>query len=506
MSRSVQALAYARPSALTTEGGTGRLGLETSGGLTPVGREAHPQFFAGFLSSPQAAARGLLAVADVAAARYYQRTLRASLDPVVTAGGDRLRFESFSGCCGVYARLDVLPEGLDGADTGHGTTNVDVNNPLREALSRLSGDEPLHLRVGPDELAVTTADGPVVEKKVPLPDRWLRGFAEAQVITAGFDLRAELSAAEAVRFLRTLPRTTTTGAGAGGRGSLWVVPAGRTLRPTTRPVPGAVCLPGPERLTALQRVLRHATALRVYGPAAPDGAATAAAWEVTLPGMRLTLTLSPEPSRGFSGEGAVLEALATDEAAADADLVSVLLSWEPRIDTADLAARSGLSPQRVRGALTRLGTAGRVGYDAADAAYFHRELPYDAGRAEARNPRLTAARALLADGAVHLHTPTAATAGPRTATVRSGERHYQVREAAGGVLSCTCQWWADYRGRRGPCKHALAVRMAHRGQTATKPTTTTATAPTTTTATAPTTTAATAPTATTPVTAAGETR
>ncbi|MFJ9596631.1 SWIM zinc finger family protein [Streptomyces virginiae] len=505
MSRSVQALAYARPSALTTEGGTGLLGLETSGGLTPVGREAHPRFFAGFLSSPQAAARGLLAVADVAAARYYQRTLRASLDPVVTAGGDRLRFESFSGCCGVYARLDVLPEGLDGADTGHGTTNVDVNNPLREALSRLSGDEPLHLRVGPDELAVTTADGPVVEKKVPLPDRWLRGFAEAQVITAGFDLRAELSAAEAVRFLRTLPRTTTGATtGAGGRGPLWVVPAGRTLRPTTRPVPGAVCLPGPERLTALQRVLRHATALRVYGPAAPGGAATAAAWEVTLPGMRLTLTLSPEPSRGFSGEGAVLEALATDEAAADADLVSVLLSWEPRIDTADLAAQSGLSPQRVRGALTRLGTAGRVGYDAADAAYFHRELPYDAGRAEARNPRLTAARALLADGAVHLHTPTAtATAGPGTATVRSGERRYQVREAAGGVLSCTCQWWADYRGRRGPCKHALAVRMARRGQTTTAPTT--PTAPTTRVATATAPTAAAAAT-TTPDTAAGETR
>ncbi|MFJ9945702.1 SWIM zinc finger family protein [Streptomyces erythrochromogenes] len=483
MSRSIQALAYARPSALTTEGGAGLLGLETSGGLTPVGREAHPQFFAGFLSSPQAAARGLLAVADVAAARYYQRTLRASLDPVVTAGGDRLRFESFSGCCGVYARLDVLPEGLDGADTGHGTTNVDVNNPLREALSRLSGDEPLHLRVGPDELAVTTLDGPVVEKKVPLPDRWLRGFAESQVITAAFDLRAELSAAEAVRFLRSLPRTTGTAtgsaAGSGGRAPLWVVPAGRTLRPTTRPVPGAVCLPGPERLTALQRVLRHATALRVYGPAAPDGAATAAAWEVAMPGMRLTLTLSPEPSRGFSGEGAVLEALAGDEAAADADLVSVLLSWEPRIDIADLAAQSGLTPQRVRAALTRLGTAGRVGYDAADAAYFHRELPYDAHRAEARNPRLTAARTLLADGAVHLHTP-AATAGSGTATVRSGERHYQVREAAGGVLSCTCQWWADYRGRRGPCKHALAVRMARRDLTTTAPSHTSARSHTTT--------------------------
>ncbi|MEV0597187.1 SWIM zinc finger family protein [Nonomuraea cavernae] len=28
-----------------------------------------------------------------------------------------------------------------------------------------------------------------------------------------------------------------------------------------------------------------------------------------------------------------------------------------------------------------------------------------------------------------------------------------------GRLSCTCLWWAKYRGGRGPCKHALAVRM-----------------------------------------------
>ncbi|MER6998998.1 SWIM zinc finger family protein [Streptomyces sp. NPDC000410] len=449
MTRSVQAFAYSRMSALESTGAGSTLGLETAGGLTPAGTEAHPRFFSGFLTSPQTAARALLAVADVAAARYYQRTLPASLDPVVTGNGDRLRFESFSGCCGVYARLDVLQEGLDGAETGHGTTNVDVNNPLREALSRLTGDDPLHLRVGPDELAVTTMDGPVVEKKVPLPDRWLRGFAEAQVVSAGFDLRAELTAAEAVRFLRSLPRSS---AGA-SRGAMWVVPAGRTLRPTTRPVPGAVCLPGPERLVALQRVLRQATGLRVYGPT-PDGAATASAWEVTLPGMRLTLTLSPEAARGFSGEGGVLEALATDEAAGDAELISVLLAWEPRIDPADLAEESGLPVARVRAALARLGTAGRVGYDIADAAYFHRELPYDADRAERHNPRLVAARALVAEGAVRV-------TGGAVTTVVSGDRQYHVRDS-GGAFSCTCQWWADYRGRRGPCKHALAVRMTQR--------------------------------------------
>ncbi|MFE7395436.1 SWIM zinc finger family protein [Streptomyces sp. NPDC057557] len=449
MTRSVQALAYARPSALESSQAGQLLGLETAGGHTPRGAEPHPRFFSGFLTSPRIAARGLLAVADVASARYYRRTLPASLDPVVTGNGDRLRFESFSGCCGVYARLDVLRDGLDGAQTGHGTTNVDVNNPLREALSRIAGDDPLHIRVGPDELAVTTMEGSVVEKKVPLPDRWLRGFAEAQVVSAGFDLRAELSAAEAVRFLHSLPRSS----GNASRGAQWVVPAGKTLRPTTRPMAGAVCLPGPERLAALQRVLRHATSLRVYGPAA-DGTATASAWEVVLPGMRLTLTLSPDASRGFSGEGGVLDALATDDAAADAELVSVLLAWEPRIEPADLAEQSGLTVERVRAALTRLGTAGRVGYDLADTAYFHRELPYDADRAERHNPRLVAARQLAGSGAVVLDGDVAA--------VTSGERRYQVREKD-GMLSCTCQWWADYRGRRGPCKHALAVRMVRRG-------------------------------------------
>ncbi|MFF5565212.1 SWIM zinc finger family protein [Streptomyces sp. NPDC012623] len=448
MTRSVQALAYSRPSALESIRGGRQLGLETSGGRTPRGAEAAPHFFTGFLSSPRAAARGLLAVADVAGARYHRPTPTASLDPVVTGNGDRLRFESFSGCCGVYARLDVERDGLDGATTGHGTTNVDVNNPLREALSRLTGDDPLHLRVGPDELTVTTLDGPVVEKKVPLPDRWLRGFAEAQVVSAGFDLRAELSAPEAVRFLRSLPQR----AGAASRGAMWVVPAGRTLRPTTRPVPGAVCLPGPERLAALRRVLRDATALRVYGPVA-EGAAVAGAWEAVLPGMRLTLTLSPDTARGFSGEGGVLEALATEEAAADAELVSVLLAWEPRIDPGELAARAGLTVQRIRAALIRLGTAGRVGYDVAEAAYFHRELPYDADRAERHNPRLVSARALVSAGAVEIDGD--------PARVASGERVYRVRESA-GVLSCTCQWWADHRGGRGPCKHALAVRMARR--------------------------------------------
>lgn len=479
MAHHLHEYAYARPSALDGGRADARLALETSGGSTPAGPARRPRFFTGFLTRPAPAAAALLAVADVAAARYHRPDLARLRDPVVTAQGDRLRFESFSGCGGVYARLDLLGDGLDGGEILHGTTNVDVNNPLRDALARFGGGaDPLHLRVGPDEMAVTTLDGRTVEKKVPLPGRWLRGFAEVQAVSAGFELRGEAGAAETVRFLRALPRTARS-----GEPARWVVPAGGALRPTSRPVPGAVCLPGPARLGALLRVLRHATGLRVYGGADVSGGAPAAsAWEVALPGMRLTLVLSPGVARGFSGEGAILEDLAGGECADDADLLSVLLAWDPRIDPADLAAQSGLDRARVRAALAQLGTSGRIGYDCAEAAYFHRELPYDQNRAVRDNPRLAAARRLLAEGAVSFPRqepaedpwgPGRAAAGPaapevvRTAAVRSEDQVRRVRLGAGDtVLGCTCRWWTDHQGRRGPCKHALAVRMAVRGAAA----------------------------------------
>ncbi|MFV2020887.1 SWIM zinc finger family protein [Micromonospora sp. LOL_023] len=365
---------------------------------------------------------------------------------MVTGSRDRLRFESFSGCCGVYARLDVHPAGLDGEFVAYGTTNVDVNPPLRDALARVGGLDPLHLSVGPDDLTVSTMDTSVVERKVPLPRRWLRGFAEVQVIAAAMDLRAEIPGAVAATFLRRLPP-------AGDRSVLWALPAGRSLRLTSRAVPGAVCLAGAGRLAALcGGLLRHATALRVYGPAVAAGAApVASVWLLDLGGTSLSLTLSPEPARGFSGEGGVLAALASDHTADDADLVSALLSWDPTINVDALVGAAGIPAQRVRAALALLGTAGRVGYDVAQAGYFHRVLPHDPGRAERDNPRLAGARALVETGAV--------TPDDAGATVRHRDEVYRVRRLPDGSHACTCTWWARHRGGRGPCKHVLAATM-----------------------------------------------
>jgi hypothetical protein len=162
--------------------------------------------------------------------------------------------------------------------------------------------------------------------------------------------------------------------------------------------------------------------------------------------------LSPDAYRGFSGEGGVLNDLAAGAAAEDAaDLLCELPEWEPQVKVPELSRQAGLPSDRVRAALTVLGASGQIGYDLAEETYFRRQLPWSAGDAEAFNPRLGAARALVADGAVRLD--------GAQALVGRGDRVNIVRTDAAGLLSCTCAWWARYRGGRGPCRHALAVRM-----------------------------------------------
>jgi hypothetical protein len=198
--------------------------------------------------------------------------------------------------------------------------------------------------------------------------------------------------------------------------------------------------------------------LRVYAPPADAASLPApSAWELTFGTARLTLTLSPEKHRGFSGEGALLDGLA---AAADTDLLVALLPWDSRLDPARLSASTGLSSERIGVSLSRLAASGSVGYDLAEQSFFHRQLPFTV--AEKDHPRLRDARTLVAEGKVRL-TPGGAVVGGRTdpdgADVPSAGHRVMF---ASPHDTCTCPWWGKHRDTRGPCKHVLAARMVAR--------------------------------------------
>lgn len=442
---------YLGSSTVVSTDGETHVVLATSGGNVEERAEEHPRFFDGFLEQPGQTSVALLACARVARTRYYRppgmvAALLRAADPVVTSEAAALRFESFSACCGVYARLDVSADGLDRAPIAFGTTNVDFNVPMREALTRVAVSQPVRLHVGADEVGIETFGGQVVQQKVPLSDRWVRGFAEVQVAAAELQLLADLPIADARPFLRTLPRSS--------RHLAWARPAGRSLRLSSRPSPGAACVAGPERLWSLDPLIRFATRLRVYGVDAGQHAAPAAsAWELTLDHARYTLVLSPEVNRGFSGEGGLLFDLAASDVESDAEGLLPLLGWAHPLDIERLALSAGLSRERTISALMFLAAQGRVGYDLALSAYFHRELPLRVEEVLKMNPRLLQARQLLDDGKVHIE------AG--SARVESVDLEHRVTFGPDGDR-CTCPWWGKYSGTRGPCKHILAARLGAR--------------------------------------------
>ncbi|MET3177322.1 UNVERIFIED_ORG: hypothetical protein ABIC43_000461 [Variovorax guangxiensis] len=445
MSAVAHAYRYAHASAALAEPSGPRLSLATSSPQADGGA-AHPHFFEGRLLQPRLCAELLSAVHLVVGSRFFTpansvaRAI-ALADPVVTAGGELLRFEGFSSCCSCYVRVDLLPDSYDGQVVGKGTTNVDFNAPMRAALARLRDADGLALSVGRDALTLQSGDSEVVERKVALPLRWLRGMVEVQSYLAGMRHRFELKGLEALRFLRTLPKASTS------RTPLWVVPSPKGPFTTTRPHPQGVRVTDTSRLRVLEALLPKARSLAVHA----DEAQQASAWVLDFPGARLTLALSAEPWRGFSGEGQALRALMRMDDERAVSQVRAQLNWQALIDAPALARTLDIAEASVEDSLRILGASGLVGFDVVERRYFHRVLPFDLSSVEDMHPRLADARELMARGAV-----TIAKTSPVEAQVNSSGTAYSVREID-GELRCTCPWYAKHQGERGPCKHVLAV-------------------------------------------------
>lgn len=441
-----QTYRYRVPSSVVDEGDGRRLRLETSGGPA-----SNPRFFRGTLRHPVAASDLLLTLGDVARSRFHvpsqmlARILELA-DPVATCADERLRFEAFSACCSVYGRVDLLPEAYDGETIGRGTTNVDFGAGMRSALAGVQDGSRLGLSLGSSDMEIEADDRSAVERRVPLPSRWLRGFLEVQAIQAEMSPAVVVDAGGARAFLRSIPKSPS-------KRPVWIVETGGRIRMLHHdPGSGAVGVAGLARLRLFERVTRHATALRVFA-AAGDGST---GWQLDVPGARLTLVLSPEVWRGFSGEGRALHRLADAVPQAGLAAVRGALGWEPRLGVEALATATGHPRETVSGALAALALSGIVGFDFAEQGFFRRELPFDLGRSERLQPRLRDARRLVEKGAVRIETVDES--GLVAWVAGGGGVEYRVRSTDEGWI-CTCPWYGRHRGDRGPCKHVLAVQL-----------------------------------------------
>jgi hypothetical protein len=408
-----------RESRLRGKGDASRLVLETAPGTTPEGLVDHPALFDGWVSRPDVVAGGLRSLLEIASTHYAEAAPAAleTLDPIVSAQGDRLRFEAFSACRTVYARLDLLAASLGEHGTGVGTSHVRLDASFVRTLAALPATSPLHLQVGAGSASSDDIGTCLAAPRPALQGHWMRALAAVQALATGMGVSAEFDWAQ------------------------WPSQA-RDLFASALP-----------RLAAAQALRHLVESVRVHEPeGSPFAPAAANAWEFELPGARLTLMLAPDSARGFDDAGPTQER-AGQAAAEDARKLAALLAWDARIDIDALAAEARLPRERAASALAALAHGGQAGYDLHEQAWFHRPLPFGEDGAHRVDARLEGAEALLANGAVSVV--------EGGWWVRGEHGLYRLTRKS-GRLQCTCEFEARHHGARGPCKHALAVQLAAR--------------------------------------------
>lgn len=416
---------------------------------TSMQGDGYPYFFEGHVLNPRPAALMLYALSRVVGSRFYTppamlKRIIAASDPVVTSGGGYLRFEGFSACCSAYARVDISPEAYKGQVVGQGTTNVDFNSQLKSTLIAIRNSDRMGLSVGAGEVVLKRNFESVVEKKVDLPVRWLKGFVEVQSYQAGMELAFRLNKLESQNFIRSLPNNARADS------TFWVVPIGKGLRLSQTKTENAIKVGGLNRLHLLREIAPLCDLMSVY--AAKNGQASE--WQLTSNGLTFCLTLTADSSRGFSGEGQVLESLVANNEE-HAALLKGMLKWQSAINLAATAKALHLPQEILKATMATLGSKGYLGYDLNQAAFYHRELPYNLEALQEMHPRLKAATKLVENDGVNVisQSPAKIEASVRGTGVN---HHVLVTE---DKATCTCPWYSKNQGTRGPCKHILAVKI-----------------------------------------------
>lgn len=435
------AISYSGNSVLTQKSGIQQLVLSHQAELTEINNV--PCFFWGNLTDPLTSAKCLMTLSKVVRSSFgpIPPSLR---DPIVSAGTDQIRFEGFSSCNGVYARLDLLEDAIDGEFLASGTTNVDFNEPMLNALNAVKKTEKMILGVGSKEVSISTSKGKIVEKKVRLPERWIKGLTSVQLYLAGMEQRFNLNKVQVVQLFQSIPKGAT-------KGTFYLSQRANRFVLTPVASQGAVRIGGIQRLRLLEGILPYIDNLTVYQELDGESSSFVADFKT----MRMTLSLSPDSYRGFSGEGNVLENMVQDVPDEWVLGVNSLLKSNEMFDPTLLSIEHDVDFSTMDSLTASLSSVGLLGYDLHNSQHYYRRLPFKMERILALNPRLKNAKKLVATQGVEILKDTEGYIEARV--VGSDVKHTVILQ--GEQSRCTCDWFTNHQGKRGLCKHILAVKM-----------------------------------------------
>ncbi|MCU0493993.1 MAG: hypothetical protein MUD01_20575 [Chloroflexaceae bacterium] len=418
------------------------------------------------------------------------------LDPVITVHPDEIFFECFSGDESVYARLSAPldafePEGL----VQYGTTNIDFTWALRSSLQRMRSSRRTTFAVGASGFGVATSGsggGSHFERKVTLPETWLKGFLQVQSALAlrpfTFDVRpADLLTMLAVFQDQKPPRPP--------HGLRYELRPGEPMRVLVEPWDTPVVFKdssyegyertvrvwGRKRLDLLRGVLPYADRVTVglFGRGLPH------MYSCHCGPFRFTLVLSGWTKNDWA-TGSAFDQLAPRSPVSAEEMATVYACLVRRLVATrrEIASDTGLPAGTVEHALFKLCRAGRVIADVEARRYRLRELfaePLNLDTIFVPDPRTAVARQLVEDGQIQIlqiTPPEKNETGRRETRATALVTHNGVTHEALVAIDldgrlrfgrCTCPAFRNNLMSRGPCEHLQAAHMQLERQLAAEP-------------------------------------
>jgi len=415
------------------------------------------------------------------------------LDPIITVHPDFVFFEGFSQDQSAYGmvRFDRAIFETEG-EVICGTTNVDFTAWLRAALAEMRSSRDTWLRIEPAgfEIASKGAGGRF-EKKVEIPETWIRGFLSLQAAMAMPGTRLNVRPVDllaAIRFLKVLKAKVAP------RAVRFEMDPGQDAKIILEPWEHLVPLVGADHTYAEKRVIRTwgRRRLKLLEPVLPyadqveiylKGRALPHFYRVEMSGASFLLGLSGWSENKFSSSGglSLLSGMGSNEAppGTEAAAASLAANYHGNGDPA---------------AMSYLVRAGRAFYDLERREYRHRELfdkPIDLPSVFPPDAQLIASKGMAVTVTSALPRETKKTRRLKTPdgpVMREiVYRDWQVFGSAGdqpqveAVLNgdgrlifgkCGCKLFVEHHLSEGPCAHLIALVTASESQRRDLPTST----------------------------------
>jgi len=433
------------------------------------------------------------------------------LDPVITVHRDRIFFEAFSQDQSTYVSLIVDPAVFEPlGEVVCGTTNIDFTAWLWGALGEMRTSRSTIFRIGPAGMEVSTSSaGGRFEKKVDLPETWVRGFLQVQAAMGMPGTRLTVKPIDllaAVRFLRLSKAKVSP------RGIRYEFDPGQVARLVLEPWEHVIVLEGADhnytehkttrvwgrrRLKLIEGLLPFAEGVDIY----LKGRALPSFYAVKLPGMTFLLAVTGWSGTGFAGTGGF--DLLTEAATANDNLLEpalALLRDRQHASIDEVATTLAIDKVTASRVLVRLCRQGRTMFDVEARCYRHRELfemPADEAIYFPPDRRQELAATLIAESKVRV----ASCIAEEIKKVRSFKdpntgqaKEKMVREITyrdwriigtvgeydpveivvndtGRIIfgRCTCPYFAEHLMNQGPCEHMVALFKASEEQRTDRP-------------------------------------